>query len=102
MTSTKYPSVEPFVHVTALAGYYDITVALSILTNNLKIPQDSLIDVGKVTSCKADRSIGTPIVLHLVSHVLQITKNSFKISSFYLDFLKIYEFHRQTHIKLLL
>jgi hypothetical protein len=77
MTSTEYSSIEPFVHATALSGYYDITVSLSIGTKNQKIPQDSFIDVGKVTSRKADRSIGTLTALHLIRHVLQITKNSF-------------------------
>ena len=57
-----------------------------------------MIGVGKITSCKDDRSRGPSTVVDLARHDLEITKNSFKISSFYLDLLTNYVFHRQAQI----
>jgi hypothetical protein len=53
LVSTEKPAVDPFIYMTAIVRFYDITISLNVHTINMKV--FSLIDrAEKIVHCKAD------------------------------------------------
>ena len=79
-----------------MGGHYDVTVSLNIYTMYLKFLRDSLIIIGKVRRCNADRGYRCTYFDYIWLSTFDSHRISAKISSLYIYFPMHYGCHRQT------